>query len=185
MTRFLYRPISTRIAALLAGSRISPLSVTWVATAIALVGALLLAQGLYVAGALLTLVSAIADCVDGDLARATDRSSRLGAFLDSILDRWTDASLILGLAYSDLKSFGGIAGLALTGSFLTSYTRARAQSLNVDCPDGLGARDSRILILVVATLVGEVWWGLLIVSVGGFATSIQRALVAARQLGRS
>lgn len=184
VTRYVYRPISTRLAALLAITPISPLSVTWIAAGIALAGAGLLAAGLYIPGALLTFVSVIADCADGDLARATRRSSNVGAFLDSVLDRWTDAALILGLAYSDLDSYGAIAGLALTGSLLTSYTRARAQSLGVDCPDGIGARDSRILILVLAALIGIIWWGLLIVAITGFATSIQRGLIAARQLQR-
>ncbi|HEV2755008.1 MAG TPA: CDP-alcohol phosphatidyltransferase family protein [Actinomycetota bacterium] len=182
MTQFLYRPISTRVASVLARTGVSPLTVTWVGAAVALAGAALLAGGYYVAGAAVTLAAVIVDCVDGDLARATDQSSTVGAFLDSVLDRWMDAALILGLAYSDMDDLAVVAGLALTASLLTSYTRARAQSLGVDCPEGIGGRDSRILILVVSALAGLVWWGLLFVAVTGFVTSVQRAFIGAKRL---
>ncbi len=182
MTQFLYRPISTRVASVLARTRVSPLTVTWVGAAVALGGAALLAGGYYVAGAVVTLAAVIVDCVDGDLARATDRSSTVGAFLDSVLDRWMDAALILGLAYSDLDGLAVVAGLALTASLLTSYTRARAQSLGVDCPEGIGGRDSRILILVISAVAGLVWWGLLLVAATGFVTSVQRAAIGAKRL---
>ncbi|MFN2587051.1 MAG: CDP-alcohol phosphatidyltransferase family protein [Actinomycetota bacterium] len=183
MTQFLYRPISTRVANVLARTRISPLAVTWTGAAVALAGAVLLAGGYYVAGAAVTLAAVIVDCVDGDLARATDRSSTVGAFLDSVLDRWMDAALVLGLVYSDVDDLAVVGGLALTASLLTSYTRARAQSLGADCPEGIGGRDSRILILVVAAVAGMAWWGLLLVAVTGFVTSIQRAALAAKRLG--
>jgi CDP-diacylglycerol--glycerol-3-phosphate 3-phosphatidyltransferase len=182
VTQFLYRPISTRVASVLARTGVSPLTVTWVGAAMALAGAVLLAGGYYVAGAAVTLAAVIVDCVDGDLARATDRSSTGGAFLDSVLDRWMDAALILGLAYSDLDELAVVGGLALTASLLTSYTRARAQSLGVDCPEGIGGRDSRILLLVVSALVGLVWWGLVLVAVTGFVTSIQRGVLAMNRL---
>jgi phosphatidylglycerophosphate synthase len=182
ITRLLYRPLSTRIARLLSSTDVSPITVTWISALAALVGAVLLARQLYVAGAIVTFAAVIADCADGDLARATGRSSKLGAFLDSVLDRWTDAALILGLVYSDVDAFGEIGALALTASLLTSYTRARAQSLGTDCPEGIGGRDARILILIVSILTGTIWWGLLLVTVAGFVTSIQRGFIAARRL---
>jgi CDP-diacylglycerol---glycerol-3-phosphate 3-phosphatidyltransferase len=182
VTRLLYRPLSTRVASVLASTGISPLAVTWISAGLALAGAILLGMGQYVLGALLTFVAVIGDCADGDLARATGRSSKAGAFLDSVLDRWTDAALILGLMYSNIEEFGGIGAIALTASLLTSYTRARAQSLGVDCPEGLGGRDSRILILVVAALTGYIWWGLLIVAAVGLVTSVQRAIIATGRL---
>ena len=164
---------------------ISPTAVTWISAAAALSGAGLLAARYYVAGALVTFAAVIADCADGDLARATGRSSRSGAFLDSVLDRWTDAALVIGLMYSDLDAFGGVGVLALTASLLTSYTRARAQSLGVDCPEGIGGRDTRILIMVIGALVGLIWWALALVALTGFVTSIQRGYLAAKRLGEA
>jgi CDP-diacylglycerol---glycerol-3-phosphate 3-phosphatidyltransferase len=182
VTRVLYRPVSTRVAVLLGRTSITPTAVTWISAVMAVGAAVLLGFGAYVAGGLLTLAAVIADCADGDLARSTGRSSPGGAFLDSVLDRWTDAALVLGLMYSDLEAYGTVGGLALTASLLTSYTRARAQSLGVDCPEGVGGRDARILILVVAAVTGFIWWGLAVVAVAGFVTSVQRGVLASRRL---
>jgi phosphatidylglycerophosphate synthase len=183
ISRLVYRPLSVPLATLAARTPITPSQLTLVAAALALAGAGAFALGAYVVGALLTIVAAITDCADGDLARMTGRTSKMGAFLDSVLDRWTDGALILGLWVSNTNDFGIVAGFALIGSFLTSYTRARAQSLGADCPEGIGGRDARILVLVIAALFGFVWWGLAIVALIGSATAIQRAVIAYRLLG--
>ena len=184
VTRYLYRPLSLRAANLLAPTFVTPIQMTWVSALLFLAGSIAFGMGSYVVGAVIILVGEIVDCVDGDLARITGRTSRWGAFLDSVLDRWTDAALILGLAYSDMDSLGVAAGLALTASFLVSYTRARAQSLGVDCPDGIGARDARVLILVIAALLNFVLVGLITIIVLGVITSIHRMIIAGREMER-
>jgi phosphatidylglycerophosphate synthase len=184
VTRYLYRPLSLRAANLLAPTFVTPIQMTWVSALLFVAGAIAFGMDSYILGALLTLIGEIVDCVDGDLARITGRTSRWGAFLDSVLDRWTDAALILGLAYSDMDALGGAAGLALVASFLVSYTRARAQSLGVDCPDGIGARDARVLILVIAALLNFVLVGLITIIVLGVITSIHRMIVAGREMER-
>lgn len=188
VTQYLYRPLSLPVATVLARTSATPMQVTWVSAVVMGAGAVAFARGAYVMGALLTVAGVIADCADGDLARISGRTSRAGAFLDSVLDRWTDAAIILGLALSDQVRFGAVAGIALVAALLTSYTRARAQSLGVDCPDGVGGRDARILTLVLAALFGFVYWGLLLVAVLGIVTSIHRTIKAAaalRQLDRT
>jgi archaetidylinositol phosphate synthase len=184
VTRYLYRPLSLRAANLLAPTFVTPIQMTWVSALLFVAGAIAFGMDSYILGALLTLIGEIVDCVDGDLARITGRTSRWGAFLDSVLDRWTDAALILGLAYSDMDALGVAAGFALTASFLVSYTRARAQSLGVDCPDGIGARDARVLILVIAALLNFVLIGLITIIVLGVITSIHRMIVAGREMER-
>jgi phosphatidylglycerophosphate synthase len=184
VTRYLYRPLSLRAATLLAPTFVTPIQITWVSALLFLAGAIAFGMGSYVLGAVIILVGEITDCVDGDLARITGRTSRWGAFLDSVLDRWTDAALILGLAYSDMDSLGVAGGFALTASFLTSYTRARAQSLGVDCPDGIGGRDARVLVLVIAALLNFVLIGLITIIVLGVITSIHRMIVARREMQR-
>jgi phosphatidylglycerophosphate synthase len=184
VTRYLYRPLSLRAANLLAPTFVTPIQITWVSALLFMAGAVAFGMGSYVLGAVIILVGEITDCVDGDLARITGRTSRWGAFLDSVLDRWTDAALILGLAYSDMDSLGVAAGFALTASFLTSYTRARAQSLGVDCPDGIGGRDARVLVLVIAALLNFVLIGLITIIVLGVITSIHRMIVAGREMER-
>ncbi|MDP9233380.1 MAG: CDP-alcohol phosphatidyltransferase family protein [Actinomycetota bacterium] len=167
---------------MLARSRVSPIQVTWFSGALAIAAATAFRFGTYPLGAGLAFFSIITDCIDGDLARLTGQTSRLGAFLDSVLDRWMDAALILGLGYSDLTSYGVVASLALVGSLLTSYTRARAQSLGADCPDGIGGRDTRMLVLILCALFKLISLGLVVVAVLGFITSLHRMSMAGRAL---
>jgi archaetidylinositol phosphate synthase len=184
VTQYVYRPLSVPLASAIARTPITPVQVTWGSAALTFAGAVAFGFQAYVLGAALTLAGVITDCVDGDLARLTGRSSQWGAFLDSVLDRWTDAALILGLGFSDPDGYGAVAGLALVGSLLTSYTRARSQSLGVDCPDGVGGRDTRVLILVCAGLSGFILSGLVAVAVVGGMTSVHRMAVAGRELRR-
>jgi CDP-diacylglycerol--glycerol-3-phosphate 3-phosphatidyltransferase len=172
------------MARLLAHTWITPVQVTWASAVLLAAGAVLFGLGLYLVGALLTLAGAITDCADGDLARLTGRESRTGALLDSVLDRWTDSAAILALGFSDPDNLGIVASWALVVSLLTSYTRARAQSLGVDVPDGIGGRDSRLLLLVVGGVTGWVLLGLVGVAILGTATSIHRLVLAGKALTR-
>ena len=181
VTRYLYRPVSTRAARVLEGTPITPGHVTLVSALLSTGGAVAFGFGSYWLGAVLSLLGIITDCIDGDLSRLTGRSSTVGAFLDSVMDRWTDAAMIVGLAYANPEHWT-LAGVALTASLLTSYTRARAQSLGVDCPDGIGGRDTRVLLLVIAAPAGLVELGLWAVAVTGVMTAVHRTHVATRRL---
>ena len=182
LTRYVYRPVSRPLAGLLAHTAVTPIQVSWLSAAFALAGGVAFARAAYTPGVLLVLIGQVTDCVDGDLARITGRTSRSGAYLDSVLDRWTDAALIIGLAFSDLERFAAPAAFALVGASLTSYTRARAQSLGTDCPDGIATRDARLLILMVAPLVGLISAGLWLVAALGLVTSVHRMWWSMRSL---
>src|SRR6185369_14595597 len=102
------------------------------------------AGGLMFAGGWLLLFAGSLDIVDGRVARRTNRGSKRGAFLDSVVDRYADALAYLGLAYF----YGGtwvewIVLGALVGSFMVSYTRARAEGLGTTCLVGLLQRPER------------------------------------------
>lgn len=181
VTRYLYRPVSTRAARALQGTPVTPGHVTLVSAILSFSGAIAFGYQRYWLGAVLSLLGIITDCVDGDLSRLTGRSSTVGAFLDSVMDRWTDAAMIVGLAYANPEHWT-LAGVALTASLLTSYTRARAQSLGVDCPDGIGGRDTRVLLLVIAAPAGLIELGLWAVAVTGVVTAVHRMLVGAQRL---
>lgn len=181
-TRFLFRPLSRPIGRLLARTDVTPLQVTLVAAFLTFLAAVGFALEAYLAAAVVTFVAEVFDCVDGDLARLTSRSSKAGAFLDSVLDRWTDAALIIGITVSNPKGLWGLGVAALTGSFLTSYTRARAQGLGTDCPEGIGGRDTRTVLIVLGGITGQVGWALLAVTVVGFATALQRFVLTLRRL---
>jgi phosphatidylglycerophosphate synthase len=182
VTRWIFRPLSRPIGRALARTSVTPLQITLVAGVLTVVASIGFALEAYLAAALVTFAAEVMDCVDGDLARLTHRSSKAGAFLDSVLDRWADAALILGIAYSNPEAYTGVAAAALVGSFLVSYTRARAQGLGTDTPEGLGGRDTRVLLIVIGGLTGQLYWALVFVAAVSFATAVQRLVIAFRYL---
>ena len=174
LTRYLYRPLSVPVASVLAGTPVSPNQVTYLSAALSFGGGLAFARSAFVLGAVLTLLGSIADCVDGDLARITGRVSKAGSYLDHVFDRWTDAALIVGLAFSDISELAPVGFVALVATFMTSYTRTKAQALGTDCQVGIASRDTRMLILVVAGLFGQAFLGLAVVAVLGLVTAVHR-----------
>lgn len=184
LTRYVYRPLSRPVASVLAHTPVTPIQVSWVSALFAGAGGVAFAYRQYLLGVALALIGQVTDCIDGDLARLTGRTSRTGAYLDSVLDRWTDAALIVGLGMSNLDRFGAAAAFALVGAFLTSYTRARAQSLGTDCPEGIGTRDARLAILMIVPLIGWILQGLWLVAVLGTITSVHRMVWTMNTLGK-
>jgi archaetidylinositol phosphate synthase len=135
--------------------------------------------------ALFLLVSGFFDALDGVLARAFGEITVFGGFLDSLLDRYSDAlilgSIFLGwLMTSSLWLFIGI--VALVGSLLVSYTRARAEAADVKMETvGLAERAERLLILVAASLLTLVWqdalrWSIALLAVLTNLTVLQRVV---------
>ncbi len=182
LTRYVYRPLSGPAASLLARTRVTPNQVTYASAGLSFVGGGAFARRAFVPGAILALLGSITDCVDGDLARATGRASRSGSYLDHVFDRWTDAALVVGLTFSDLSKLAPIGIAALVGTFMTSYTRTKAQALGTDCQVGIGSRDTRMLILVIAGLLGRAFIGLAAVAVLGFVTALHRMVWTIRHL---
>lgn len=182
LTRYVYRPISVPTASALARTRITPNQVTYVSAAMSFGGGLAFASRQFVLGALLTLLGSITDCVDGDLARVSGRASPSGSYLDHVFDRWTDAALVVGLTFSDLGDLAPVGFLALVGTFMTSYTRTKAQAVGTDCEVGIGSRDTRMLILVLAGLFGQPFVGLVVVGALGLFTAVHRMAWTIRHL---
>ena len=182
LTRYVYRPVSVPIASLLSKTGITPLHVTLVSGALSLGGGVAFALDAFILAAALTLLGSITDCVDGDLARVLGQSSKSGSYLDHVLDRWTDAALVIGLTFSDLPELASVGLFALLGTFMTSYARTKAQAVGADADVGLGSRDARMLILVIAALVGQAFIGLAVIAVLGVATAIYRMVWTIRRL---
>jgi phosphatidylglycerophosphate synthase len=103
---------------------------------------------------LLVFVSGIADVMDGEVARATNSADARGAFLDSTLDRFTEFAAFAGLAYYFASGWIAVAvAVALGGSLLVSYTRARGESLGVLCKVGLMQRAERMILLGLGSIL--------------------------------
>jgi len=109
-------------------------------------------------GGWLLLLVAPVDALDGALARVLGKESRFGAFLDSTLDRFSDATLILGLMVHYLRQGASVevvvAFVAMVGAIMVSYTRARAEAMGFDCKVGLLTRMERIVLIGALSAVG-------------------------------
>lgn len=108
-------------------------------------------------GGAMILFAGLFDMIDGRLARVTNQSSKFGAFFDSVVDRYSELVMFLGICYflvargyflSALFAF-----LALIGSIMVSYIRARAEGLGIECSDGLMQRPERILLIGISALL--------------------------------
>ena len=140
-----------------------------------------LSSSLLVVAPLLLLVSGLFDALDGVIARVYRETTIFGGFFDSILDRYSDSIILSGIILGGLTELHwGL--IALMGSLLVSYSRARAEASGVKMESvGLAERAERILIIVVASFVSCVWidalnWGVLLLAVLTNLTVIQRAL---------
>lgn len=158
---------------------LTPSMLTWLGLILNIVAAWMLARGAFAAGGVLVLVAGAFDALDGSVARATGRVSPFGAFLDSTVDRLSEAILYFGL----LIFFAGQTGsrqavaltyLAIVGSLMVSYTRARAEGLGFDCRVGLFTRLERVLVLALGLLLAQVRIALWILVAGSFLTAFHR-----------
>jgi archaetidylinositol phosphate synthase len=136
----------------------------------------------------LLLASGYCDALDGALARLHDETSVAGGFLDSLLDRYVDASVYCGLIVGGLcDAFWGL--LALIGSLLTSYARARSEAANVPMETiGVVERAERLIIIALASLMSIVWldairWSIILLAVATNITVLQRVLYFLRKAG--
>jgi phosphatidylglycerophosphate synthase len=122
-------------------------------------------------GGILILIGGAFDILDGVVARTKGQITQFGAFLDSVLDRYSDAFLFLALAWY-LAGRGNHEGAFLSigtliGAFLVSYTRARAEGLGKTCHTGIMERPERIILLAFAAITGwllPVLWIMLILT---------------------
>ena len=140
----------------LARNNVSPNALTTIGTLLTVAAAVVYATGHIMSAGWLMSVTAAFDVIDGQVARRTGRCTVFGAFYDSTLDRIGESALFTGIAIYFLQ--GGVAHERLTfaivaccaalgGSLLVSYTRARAESLDIECNTGIATRAERILLL--------------------------------------
>lgn len=170
--------ITTPFLSALSRSRIKPNTLTWLGLAVSFIAAYTIATDHLVIAGILVLLSGLFDILDGALARATGQSTRFGAMLDSTLDRLVDATLLFAVVLLYLKTENWpvivLAFLALVGSFLTSYVRARAEGLGIACPVGLFTRAERVIILALGLFLDQLFIALLILVGLAFFTVGQR-----------
>ncbi len=144
------------LAGALARLKLHPNTITLLGFALNAVAGLVLSTGKLGVGALVMLGASATDALDGALARATSQQSRFGAFLDSTLDRLSEGVVLLGLLAWWLQQGEDLGALvvmlALLGSVMVSYTRARAEGVGFDCKVGLLTRPMRVIVLGIGLL---------------------------------
>src|SRR5918994_2076880 len=130
------------------------------------------------AGGLVAMAASVFDMLDGQVARLRGRETKFGAFLDSTMDRYSDMVLYLGLlllyARVDKTEHMVLVWVAAFGSFMTSYARARAESLIPRCTVGLLERPERIVLIVVGALANRMTAVLWVIAVLSNLTALQR-----------
>jgi CDP-diacylglycerol--glycerol-3-phosphate 3-phosphatidyltransferase len=174
---------------------ITPTTLTWIGFAISLGAAALIATGHLFPAGFVVLVSGFFDMLDGALARHNNQVTRFGAVLDSTLDRISEAVLLLGvlifyLSSSDHPTIGIlITGLALIGSPLVSYVRARAETIGLECKIGLFTRAERVIVLAVGLLASHFSYALVTalatIALFSFITAGQRLRYVLKQTRKS
>jgi CDP-diacylglycerol--glycerol-3-phosphate 3-phosphatidyltransferase len=160
--------------------RIRPDSLTAIGWALSVCAAILFALSYTKTAGAVMLFAGLFDALDGAVARESNRMSSFGAFLDSTLDRLSESVIFVGVIFFYAASGRPyetlLAGVAMTFSLMTSYTRARAEGLGLECEVGLLERAGRVLILSLFALSGFLTWGLGFVAAGAFVTTAQRFL---------
>src|SRR2546425_9861781 len=174
VTRLIGRTCGTIINVIvgaLALSRIHPNVLTFLGLVINTWAAFLFAAGRFRAAGLVVILAGLFDMVDGRVARATDQVTRFGGFFDSVIDRYSDLALLMGLLvyYASINRFFYIVltAIVMTGSVMVSYTRARAENIIPKCKVGFLERPERVVLLIIGCLfdrMAPVLWVLAVLS---------------------
>lgn len=184
--------------AFLARHNVSPNTITTVGTLLTIAASVVYATGHIMTAGWIMNVTAFFDVADGQVARRTGKSSVFGAFYDSTLDRVADGALMAGLAFFYATNavhhnlyMVVVCLVCIVGTFLISYTRARAETLGIDAKVGLMQRPERMVLLSVPqSFFGLFWNGwvlmgiILLLTVTAWITAIQRILYVYRATQR-
>jgi len=164
----------------LALSKIHPNVLTFLGLVINVIAAVLLAQGRFLAAGLVIISAGLFDMVDGRVARATNQVTRFGGFFDSVLDRYSDLGLLMGLLvyYGSIgRSFYVVlTAIVMTGSVMVSYTRARAENAIPTCKVGFMERPERVVLLIIGALFDRMAPVLWVIAVLANITVIHRMI---------
>ncbi len=184
------RHLVTLLIKPLARLGVTPNTLTVIGLLLSILAAVVIAQGLLVAGGLLVLFAGFFDMFDGAMARVRHAATTFGAFFDSTLDRYSESIILLGLLLYTLQRpdlhdaiwpFANeqrwmitLIFIAVVGSLMVSYTKARAEGLGLECKTGLLARPERVVILAIGLLSGTTILAVLLLAILSQVTAIER-----------
>ncbi len=166
---------------------VNPNTLTIFGLLISLISAVFFAMHEVLIAGIFLFSSGVLDALDGAVARENNRITKFGGFLDSVSDRFADAAVIMGIMYGGLTAFPPfpdwfIGNIAIVGSLMVSYTRARAEAAGANAAVGIGERAIRILIIVIGAFLDKVNIAVLLVAILSFITVFQRIAVVRKEL---
>ena len=164
---------------------LTPNAVTLLGLAGSIGAAVLIALGMPMWGGIVLLLMAPLDAVDGAMARLSGKSSKFGAFLDSVIDRYSELFIYAAILYMFFEQ-GNFLGVmvcfaAASGAVLVSYTRARAEALGFDAKVGVMTRVERSIVMIVGLLFGIIVISLVIIAVLAHLTAMMRMVTVWKQ----
>jgi phosphatidylglycerophosphate synthase len=189
------RDILARSMRGVAKTKLTPDMLTLAGVALCLAGAVLIGfeerseMLMFWLGGILFIAGSVADILDGALARAASKGTVFGAFLDSTFDRLGEAAVLTAIGLVFMRDGNEVAlvatFLAVIGSFLVSYTRAKAEALGLRGDVGFGSRVERVVIISVGLFLapwGWLEWPIYLLAAMAWVTVLQRMLFVRRQL---
>jgi CDP-diacylglycerol--glycerol-3-phosphate 3-phosphatidyltransferase len=180
--------IIDRIVRWLALSRIHPNVLTFMGLVINIGAAWLFAIGYFRWAGVVVICAGLFDMVDGRVARATKQVTRFGGFFDSVIDRYSDLGLYMGLLvyYASINRFFYIVltAIVMTGSVMVSYSRARAENTIPKCKVGFLERPERIVLIILGALTDRMAAVLWVIAVLSNLTVIHRMIYTFQECKR-
>ena len=183
------------VGRVLARTPLSPNSVTLLGVMVQGVVAYLIVDGRLVVAGLVAIAAALMDVFDGALAKAQNRVSAFGGFLDSTTDRLSDALYLAPIAWlygvspdgpsHDEPWVAGVALVALVASFMVSYVKARAESLGFECRVGIAERAERIILLIIGLVFETILPAILVLLATLAVITVLQRMVHVRSQARA
>jgi len=172
----------------LALSKINPNVLTFFGLLINIVAASFLATGRFRTAGLVIIFAGLFDMVDGRVARATNQVTRFGGFFDSVLDRYSDLALLVGLLvyYGTINrpAYVVLTAVVMTASVMISYTRTRAENIIPTCKVGFMERPERVVLLIIGALFLRMAPVLWVIAVLGNLTVVHRMIFTYQEAAR-
>ena len=169
-----------RIVRWLALSKIHPNVLTFLGLVINIWAAWLFSRGKFVSAGIVVIGAGLFDMVDGRVARETNQVTRFGGFFDSVLDRYSDLALFMGLLvyYASINRFFYIVvtAIVMTGSVMVSYTRARAENSIPRCKVGFLERPERVVLIIIGALFNRMAPVLWVIAIFSNLTVVHRMI---------
>ena len=186
--RVKFRKMLEPLAKGLSASRVSPSTLTVLGLIPAVIAGIGFGKGMVRTGAIFVGISGLFDLADGLVARLGNKETKFGALLDSTIDRYSEIAIFIGLAilYRGEATLYGVI-LALCGSLMVSYLKARAEGLGFSCEAGMLQRPERLVIIIVSALIGTtvLKWAIWLVAVLANVTAVERLLKVRSLMGKS